>query len=383
MDIDLRTAAFFIALVDLLAAINLTLFSILSHRYKSLWFWAGADLITCFAFILIGLRDNIGVFSSVVLANTAIFASSYLTIRGFFLLLEKKFPKLPFIFAILFVFIGFVYFTYFHDDALMRVFFSSIPLGIVLIYIGILLLRNAPVKMRFSYIYMGVSFLLPGIGNIIRCVVYYFSNQPVDILEATPFQVANFIVIAIVTVVWTTGIIFIVLQHLVLELNKTAMIDYLTGVSNRRAMQYRLDQEFAHAKRTNESFSILSLDLDQFKDINDECGHMVGDQVLCQLANVLKEETRQEDVIGRWGGDEFLVLLPDTPLANLSEITNRLRVAIKSIVIPCGTKSMNCTTSIGTGTYESEDENIEQCIVRADNALYKAKHLGGNRTVLG
>jgi len=161
------------------------------------------------------------------------------------------------------------------------------------------------------------------------------------------------------------------------------MIDYLTGVSNRRAMQYRLDQEFAHAKRTNESFSILSLDLDQFKDINDECGHMVGDQVLCQLANVLKEETRQEDVIGRWGGDEFLVLLPDTPLANLSEITNRLRVAIKSIVIPCGTKSMNCTTSIGTGTYESEDENIEQCIVRADNALYKAKHLGGNRTVLG
>ncbi len=156
MDIDLRTAAFFIALVDLLAAINLTLFSILSHRYKSLWFWAGADLITCFAFILIGLRDNIGVFSSVVLANTAIFASSYLTIRGFFLLLEKKFPKLPFIFAILFVFFGFVYFTYFHDDALMRVFFSSIPLGIVLIYIGILLLRNAPVKMRFSYIYMGV-----------------------------------------------------------------------------------------------------------------------------------------------------------------------------------------------------------------------------------
>jgi diguanylate cyclase (GGDEF)-like protein len=110
---------------------------------------------------------------------------------------------------------------------------------------------------------------------------------------------------------------------------------------------------------------------------------MVGDQVLCQLANVLKEETRQEDVIGRWGGDEFLVLLPHTAQEDLSEITDRLRVSIKSIIIPCGMKTMSCSASIGTGTYEPEDENIEQCIVRSDNALYKAKHLGGNRTVLG
>lgn len=383
MDIDLRTAAFFISLVDLLAAINLLLLSLLSHRFKSLWFWAGADLITSLAFILIGLRDDISVFSSLVLANTAIFASSYLTVRGFFLILEKKFPKLPFVLAILFVFIGLYYFTFFQDNVLMRIFFTSIPLGAVLIYIGVLLLRYIPTNMRFSYTYMGVSFLIPGIGNLIRCFVYFLSDQPIDILEATPFQSANFIVIAIFTIIWTTGIIFIVLQHLVLELNKTAMVDYLTGVTNRRAMQMRLDQEFAHAKRANEPFSIISLDLDLFKDVNDECGHLVGDQVLRQVSNVLKEETRKEDVISRWGGDEFLVLLPDTPQPTLFEIAERLRISIKSIIIPCGTKSMNCSTSIGTGSYEPEDENIEQCIIRADNALYKAKHLGGNRAVIG
>jgi len=155
-------------------------------------------------------------------------------------------------------------------------------------------------------------------------------------------------------------------------------MDILTNLYNRTKITHLLEDEIARAKRTLEPFSILLLDIDFFKKINDTFGHQMGDHVLIQLAHSAKESLRRYDAIGRWGGEEFLVLCPNTDEKEAIHIAERLRSAIYSTVYPTQLKH---SVSIGVATLRETDTS-HTLVSKADDALYRAKNEGRNRVCL-
>ncbi len=160
---------------------------------------------------------------------------------------------------------------------------------------------------------------------------------------------------------------------------ESALRDELTGCGNKRALDASLHREAELSRRHRTPLSILMIDADHFKQINDVHGHLAGDQVLRELAQVIKHSARQSDLCFRYGGEEFLLILDDTDSAQASTIAERVREAIEQHIFNYGGKIMPVTVSIGSATF-LEKENLEDFKQRADEALYYAKNNGRNLT---
>ncbi len=163
-------------------------------------------------------------------------------------------------------------------------------------------------------------------------------------------------------------------------LQQTARTDYLTQLPNRRAMIQMLDKEAARYERSPNPFSLVLLDIDHFKHINDSFGHDGGDEVLVNIAERMRAWMREKDVLARWGGEEFLILLSDTDVDRASDQAERLRAAIEAETFVLQQGETRITASLGVAGYTPQQE-IDGCIKDADVALYRAKSSGRNRVV--
>ncbi len=166
------------------------------------------------------------------------------------------------------------------------------------------------------------------------------------------------------------------------RLTYMSQTDGLTGLDNRRHLNERIDEMFSHAKRLNEPFSLVMCDLDKFKSVNDTYGHQAGDEVLKQLSAILKDEAREIDRVGRYGGEEFMLLLPGTVLDAAVTFAERVRKRIEShtFTFPGGT--IQRTASFGVaGWPHPKVEQSDDLVRTADDALYVAKETGRNKVV--
>lgn len=155
--------------------------------------------------------------------------------------------------------------------------------------------------------------------------------------------------------------------------------DKLTGLFNRQKLDVKLEMEFLRARRSGAPLSVIILDLDHFKNVNDTWGHQVGDQVLVCTAQLLTARLRQTDCAGRWGGEEFMVICPDTDLEGARALAETLRQAIAAQIFPTAGHQ---TASFGVACCTVGDQ-VKTLVSRADQALYEAKHLGRNRVEAG
>lgn len=158
-------------------------------------------------------------------------------------------------------------------------------------------------------------------------------------------------------------------------------LDELTGLFNRNVMDRDLDEELQHSLRSQRSFTVAMLDLDYFKQINDDYGHAFGDQVLIQLAEVLDAALRPYDRVYRYGGEEFLILLQDTQPQVAKKVLERLREAVAKHAFRHNQVAIQVTVSIGL-TGSAEVDSVQELVETADQALYKAKENGRNRVEL-
>jgi len=161
-------------------------------------------------------------------------------------------------------------------------------------------------------------------------------------------------------------------------LKRMASSDFLTGLANRRCAEELIERHLARAERYGEAFSVLLLDLDHFKQVNDRHGHTVGDWVLREVSLRLSRALRESDVLSRWGGEEFLALAPATNAEQAKGLAERLSQALEGELL---VGNLRITTSIGIATYEPGD-TVERLVSRADAAMYQAKAMGRNRVVL-
>jgi diguanylate cyclase (GGDEF)-like protein len=173
----------------------------------------------------------------------------------------------------------------------------------------------------------------------------------------------------------------------VFQLEQENITDPLTCIFNRRYIDRRLKEEMDRALRYETPFSVLMIDIDHFKRVNDTYGHQTGDMVLCYLAKLLKKSMRTSDIIARYGGEEFLIIAPATELGVAGELAVRLQNFIKYQSITIGDESeqiLDIHLSVSIGVAESRQVvNCQDDIVAiADQALYKAKHTGRNRVVI-
>lgn len=162
---------------------------------------------------------------------------------------------------------------------------------------------------------------------------------------------------------------------------KSAYTDPLTGLSNRVAMEKMLPREIELSNRHSHTMAILVMDLDGFKEINDNCGHDVGDQVLRDVGEVLQSAVRNTDLLYRFGGDEFVGGLPQTDINGALEVSERIRQGVEKLTIPDSEISNNIEISIGITMLRTKD-SFNNAFKRADKALYQAKKGGKNRIII-
>jgi diguanylate cyclase (GGDEF)-like protein len=200
----------------------------------------------------------------------------------------------------------------------------------------------------------------------------------------------------IVPVIFFFGAVFVLLvSTLSLEtaldvrriytLEQESITDALTGTYNRRYLDRRLDEEVLRASRYGFPLAVLLLDIDHFKEINDEHGHPAGDGILAALSQIVMNSVRKTDVVARYGGDEILVIATHTPLPDAAELGERLRQRVEGAEMGQGNEAgggvpVRVTISVGVAGYNEELSSGQLLIQAADQALYRAKQAGRNRT---
>ena len=168
------------------------------------------------------------------------------------------------------------------------------------------------------------------------------------------------------------------------QTKKLAVTDGLTGISNRPNMEQSLLSEFERSKRYNSPLSIVLLDVDHFKDVNDSYGHQKGDEILVTFASVLKKFCRANDTAARYGGEEFLMILPQSNAQGAFKIAERVREEIMKMSFVGNDSKFSVTTSCGVAELNRDYmKNTDQLINLADNAMYEAKNSGRNKTIIG
>ncbi len=166
------------------------------------------------------------------------------------------------------------------------------------------------------------------------------------------------------------------------QMQQMAALDSLTGIYNRRFGYNRIQEEFSRSIRSNTALSLIMLDIDHFKVINDTYGHTIGDKMILLISKSIKEAIREGDILIRYGGEEFLCVLPGAGLHDASLIAERIRITVKDSVLKSDDQEIQATVSLGTATYPNKEiTDIQQFIHLADNAMYSAKNSGRNKVV--
>lgn len=181
------------------------------------------------------------------------------------------------------------------------------------------------------------------------------------------------------------GGLMVVAARLLHVTERDSLIDVLTGLPNRRSFFNQLNKEVSRADRSSREFSVMILDVDHFKSVNDTYGHDTGDEVLRHIAQAMLRGMRSSDVVARYGGEEFVVLMPETPLHQSLQVAEKIRRIVSAAAVACPTtrKQISPTISAGVATFPADGMDANEILKKADNALYEAKQNGRNRVLPG
>jgi diguanylate cyclase (GGDEF)-like protein len=243
--------------------------------------------------------------------------------------------------------------------------------------------------LRPSFWFTAAMFGLYGVVLVLRLLHGGPLSNLSDPLAPELWQNLLFVGTIIMPIGWTFGFFIMTNDRLSLklrtaeeELREMAATDFLTGAFNRRSFVEMSQRECLRARRHGSSLALLIMDIDHFKHFNDTYGHPTGDAMLCAMVDACRASLRAIDLFARWGGEEFVVLLPDTDYEGSLRVAEKLRGAVADLSVPAGTGHAQATISIGGTLWTREDEDLDALLLRADIALYQAKQRGRNCVVM-
>ena len=352
-----------------------------SQRRDGLQYWAAGLLLSAGAHGLLLLYGRIPNVWSVVLGNALLSAA----LAGF-LVAVRRFHGLPlqWVRALVPVLAIVVLMFIFQRNFAARVAVNGIGLAAQAGWVLWTLLchqRRREEGVSRGALLMAGGLVLLLLTVLIRGVVaVFFSFDLATILQGNLVQTLTFMVSFMVTLVISFGFVFMAKERADAANVRLAAQDALTGVANRRALMLALEHELASAARQRTALALLMIDIDHFKHVNDHYGHLAGDQVLRHVVGVVRQRLRAQDVLGRYGGEEFLLLLPGTDLAGAQQLAQQLCQAVQAAPTEWGGQQIAVTVSVGiAGVASGQSANWETLLQAADQALYRAKDNGRNR----
>ena len=382
MRIDLATIALFGALQALLLAPMLLA---ATRTYAgvartSLRIWGTVLLLQVLGWVLMALRGQISDWLSIVLANGVLMASYAGTAYALRLLLGVPQRRALLVAIGTAGWLGIAWFGVVVPDYRMRVYIATLALGAYLLLL-VWPLRHA-LRRGGSTAQRVMLLVLLGalLGWCARLSDLAFHPAgATGLLAYSPANAAQMIYSAVEPVLASIGFLLMYNETVQAELHRLARTDPLTGTLNRLALDEEAQRLFRQAEEQASELATLMIDADHFKAINDRFGHASGDRVLAALATCLGGHLRAPDVLGRAGGEEFLVLLPDTDAAGAGALAERMRERVARLHPVLDGEAQAITISIGVAARLPQDRHADALIHRADRALYAAKRAGRNR----
>jgi len=369
---DIRAVALFVATTFFVQATAIGAQAFLIRdlkQYRGVGAALLANLSVAVGLMLRLFAEQLPAFVTTVLSNTLILTGSGL----FYIALSQftgfAYSKLTVLGVIVTVASFLTYFTFWDEDIEKRMITLSLG-SITMVFLLIdQIWRTRRTSLRFSANLMLVSFLIHGTFLIVRTVSLIL-NPIQDTSSLTRVQSATYLLSFAISFFWSMGFILMVSQRLRNDLMEVATTDVLTRIPNRRATQTFLAKELSRAQRMKAEFTVLLIDIDNFKQVNDRCGHAVGDEVLVKTASIFQAMIRKQDLVGRWGGEEFLIIVPGP--CDAKALAERVRCGIAEAKFSYGTASFSITVSIGVACGKPSDQ-IDEILKAADHALYQSK----------
>jgi len=277
--------------------------------------------------------------------------------------------------ALGFALVGMVYWLFVVPSYTARVAWMAVPLTVINVTQLWLVLRYG--RRHFATWFLatliGVNMLLVATRGVTALLA---PAAAVDLSQPGAWQGAYLVITAMVPILLAVGFIMVATKRLQFTLERRSASDPLTGALNRRGFGAAYARELARLRRRPRALALLAIDLDHFKTVNDVHGHGVGDKVLVRTASLIDAALRESDYLARFGGEEFIVLLPDTDVTLAVTVAQRIQAALR---VACDSGLPVCTASIGIAAQTNPQQELDDLLDAADRALYRAKANGRDR----
>ena len=377
---SLHTPTLMVCMILLTATFALSL-AVVARRTQrdGLFLWGLALCTHTAGYVLFLARGQISPWASVVLANMLLSATLALMMEAMYQFQRRQPPRRWIWWPVALVGLAFSALLE-HTNA--RVLLSALVLSLQSLQLAWVMWQRWHSTPGRGKWFVLAALALITVALLVRAVANATGILTLQsVVENHPLQSMVFISVMVFNVLANFGMVVMVKESADARNETLALTDELTGLHNRRHIQHTLHQQLAQAQRSGQPLGLLLLDVDWFKRINDEHGHLSGDRVLRELAAHLRAELRTQDIIGRWGGEEFMALLPGTSLAQAQQLAERLRQSIERVRFH-GHDGQSLQVSVSMGVHSSQygaHASAEQLVREADGALYRAKAQGRNR----
>ena len=349
---------------------------------RGVGYWSGANIALAAGLLILGISGGVPSFAPRVVGNTLLVLTAALYYLAIKRLLDEPAPT-RLIWAV--VAAAATAFTYlWATDGHYRLAVATLSIALIVLngLSAARLLRPSADRQNVSHRFTGLLFLVGGTIMAVRLLHVFASDAPpVHLFENNFWHGAILAGAHITVMLMSLGFALMIVDQLMGELNRLATLDALTGIGNRRVFYARAEIELARCRRKGLPLSVLMIDLDRFKSVNDRLGHAAGDETLRRLVALVEPHLREYDFFARLGGEEFSVLLPDAREDVAVGIAERLRELTKAEHLPSPGFPFPTTISIGVAELEYGEDSVDKLLRRADEALYAAKSGGRDRVV--
>lgn len=380
MNLDPRTLLFSLILTNILMMLCLFV-AANGNRRDGIRLWAIAMLLETLTWTLIAARGAIPDAFSLVVANGLKASAHAFILAALCEFQRRSVPRWQYFAPVV---LTLVMAALLADDIRARFVWGSLIFGFQMLLIARVLLSDAKTRTGNAW-----RLLLGGIISILLLLGlraatalsgYGEFAQPQNAIAPHPVQIISFIAVMATALLGSIGFVLMVKERTDREVLELAMTDSLTGIPNRRALMEHA--EHAVARRNGAPIAVLMIDVDHFKHINDTLGHPAGDEVLRHITRLLAGRLRNGDMLGRYGGEEFCVIAPDTDADGALTLAESLREIISFATLSAGHAGLTVTVSVGVAYCPANAaRELNDLLVEADAALYAAKKAGRNRVI--
>jgi len=377
IQLDIRTLSFMTVLLSFVFGVGLCFLSLMQSSFRGIKHYAFGLLSIGLGFLLLSMRDVVSNFMSIIAANSLIYLGYILMGLGLELFRGLS-GRVGYVgFGLLACLIAiFVYYTYFEPSLTSRLVWISVAMALQSGLCASSLLRGKVEELPIARWMTLVPFILTAFYFSFRSLWSMGQSDLVEFMSAGSVHQLAFLVFNLLIVTSSFGLLWMISARLENKLSNQARKDELTGAYNRRALSELAPIEISRAYRHQLPLSVIMLDLDHFKALNDTLGHSKGDLVLSTFSALLLKNIRKEDLLFRYGGEEFVIICPNT-LDRAEILAEKLKTKIEEKMV-IKKSNIKVTASFGVVELSSGDDLIS-IIARADQAMYKAKENGRNR----